>query len=301
MPCTKENIDYVAELAASRLLINNKQDDSRLFVHLLGVFRRFFSSDIENIEIRRNNGDIEELHVFLNREGLYDLLPEGFFHGSSLKYFKDRKETIEELHRHKSEEKNARLFFMPVEQEFFKHLINKEIFEQNFFHAPETIKEFIDFFDLNHLELTTYQKAALFFILPHISRIAGNLKLTEACFEIILQEQVRIYDVYRPQAYKVEDETLMLHENRLGVNTVIGNCCIDQNSQIVIEIGPLLDSCELISYITGKKLEIVNRLTELFIQADLLPCIKVFLKEDDEHFILGERNFESRLNYSTML
>jgi hypothetical protein len=190
---------------------------------------------------------------------------------------------------------------MPVEQEFFKHLVHKEIFEQNFFYAPETIQEFIDFFNLSHLALNTYQKAALFFILPHISKIAGNLKLTETCFEIILQEQVKINTKFHSSISAIHNRTPVLSENLLGLNSLLGNCCIDHNPKIVIEIGPLINSGTLISYISGSNLQIINRLIELFIQADLTTHVEVLLNQDDEMFILGEKDQESRLSYSTTI
>lgn len=301
MTSTKDNIDYLAELIVSHLIARNEADDSRIYTHYLGVFKRFFSRDIEKIEMHRNNIGEKEWTIYLNREGIYDLLPEGFFHSSSNKYFKDRKDTIEEFRRHRREEKNARLFFMPIEQEFFKLIVNKEVFEQNFYYSPETVQEFIDFFDLNHLVLNTYQKAVLFFILPHISKIAGNLKLTETCFEILLQEHVKINTLYQSSNSATYTHTYILGENLLGINSLIGNRLIDHNPQIIIEIGPLINSNLLISYISGMNLEIINRLVELFIQADLASQIKVFLNREDEMFLLEEKDYQSRLSYSTTI
>jgi type VI secretion system protein ImpH len=301
MPDKNENIDYLAELVASHLLANKKTDDSMLFIHFLGVFKRFFSKDIEKIDVHKNGAGEEEWNIFLHREGLYDLLPEGFFHGGSQKYFKDRKDTIEEFRRHKEEEKNSRLFFMPLEQEFFKHLVHKEIFEQNFFYAPETIHEFIDFFNLSHLALNTYQKAALFFILPHISKIAGNLKLTETCFEIILQERVRINTLLHSSISTIHNGVPVLRENMLGVNSILGSYCIDHNPRVVIELGPLNNSSTLINYINGNNRDIINRLIEIFMQADLITDVEVLLNQDDEMFVLGGKDFKSRLSYSTTI
>ena len=35
-------------------------------------------------------------------------------------FFKDKKETLQEFHQRRQEEKSARLFFLPFEQEFYK-------------------------------------------------------------------------------------------------------------------------------------------------------------------------------------
>jgi len=297
----QENIDFLAEVIASHLIANKKIDDSNIYVHLLGVFRRFFSKDIEKIEIRRNEQGEKEWNLFLHREGFYDLLPEGYFHTHSIKYFKDQRETLEEFRLHRTEEKNARDFFMPLEQEFFKHRVHKEIFEQNFYYAPETIQEFIDFYNLNHLALNIYQKASLFFIMPYASLISGNLSLTETCLEIILQEKVKIRNHIAPQVRTSNLNIPRLGGNTLGRDSLLGNDFLDFNPQLLIEVGPLSDSDLLLDYLCGMNRELLNWLIGLFIQADLTVNVLILLSKQDEVFVLGEKDYESRLNFSTSI
>lgn len=295
----QENIDFLAEVIVSHLVANKKIDESNVIVHLSGIFRRFFTKEIEKIEVRKNDSGESNWHIFLQREGFYDLLPEGFFHSGAKKYFKDRRETLEEFRKHKDEEQKARLFFMPLEQEFFKYFVYKEIFEQNFFYSPETIQEFIDFFDLNKLELSMYQKASLFFILPHIPKISGNISLVETCFRIILQEEVEISTVYYPAVLTYSNNFSTLGNNTLGYNTLLGTSYTDHNPQIVIQIGPLADSNSLVSYLFGIKQRVIKRLLELFMQADITVHVQIILNENDSVFILNEKEYQSRLGYST--
>jgi hypothetical protein len=297
---TNENIDYLAEIVASHIMSNKKIKDSDIYVHFLGIFKRYFLKEVEKIDIQ-NNEDGKECNVFVNKEGLYDILPEGFFHSSSAKYFKDIKETIEEFKIHKEEEKNGRRFFLPLEQEFFKYFVHKEIFEQNFFYAPETVEEFIDFFDLDKLELNIYQKASLFFILPHISKIAGNISLTETCFMIILQEPIKIEKIYTPLVIKTDMHFSALGKPLLGYNSLIGDSYIDYNPGIMIKIGPLINSNALMSFLCGTKRRVLIRLMDLFMQADVRTSVQVLLNNRDRQFSFGERDYESRLNYSTYI
>lgn len=295
----KDDIDFLAEVVVSHLVANKKISESNVIVHLSGVFRRFFSKEIEKIEVRKNEAGDREWNIYIQREGFYDLLPEGFFHSVPKKLFRDREETYEEFRRHREEEKTARRFFMPVEQEFFKYNVSREIFEQNFFYSPETIQEFIDFFDLDKLELDIYQKASLFFILPHIPKLSGNMKLIETCFRIILQEEVLIETIYQPSVIQYDDSYSLLGKNILGSGTLLGSSYTDHNPGLIIQIGPLAESSSLISYISGIKQKVIKRLTELFIQADLHVIVRIILNSNDSEFILGERDYESRLNYST--
>lgn len=296
-----ENIDYLAEVVVSHLLAGKKSDISGVSIHLLGIFRRFFSKDVEKITSRSDSFKEEEWEVFLHREGLYDFLPEGFFHTNTRKYFKDHAETIAEFRMHKKEEKNARQFFMPLEQEFYKHHISKEIFEQEFYFTPETIREFIDFYNLNALELNIYQKASLFFIMPYVSLIAGNLSLTETCFEIILQERVRFKTQLSALAKTFKGNVPDLKCVTLGKNSSLGHDVVDGNPQLLIEIGPLIKSDSLLSFLFGPDRKLIDRLVELFVQADLTTCVQILLNKQDESFVFGEKNYESRLNYSTSL
>jgi hypothetical protein len=295
----RENIDYLAEVVISQLFSGNKAP-SGVSIRLLGIFRRFFSHDVEKIVSRANSRKEQEWEVFLHREGLYDILPEGFFHSGSRKYFKDHNETVSEFSLHKSQEKNARLFFMPLEQEFYKHLINKENFEQDFYFSPENIREFVVFFNLDEYGLNQYQKASLFFIMPHISSIAGNLKLTETCLEIILQEKIAIKQENN-HSILFTGSALPVGQIRLGLDSSLGDTVIDSNPQITVEIGPLSDSNDLMDFVAGEKRRLAEWLTGLFFQADVYSELKILLKPEDEPFVLSDTGYESRLSYSTSI
>ena len=52
-----ENIDYLAEVIVSHLLAGKKADMSDVSIRLLGIFRRFFSKDVEKIISRSNTSE----------------------------------------------------------------------------------------------------------------------------------------------------------------------------------------------------------------------------------------------------
>lgn len=62
-------------------LIESGQHPDTVIVHLLGAFKRKFSRDIERIETSDEwQNRQEQLLLFLNRNGLYDHLPQGLMH-----------------------------------------------------------------------------------------------------------------------------------------------------------------------------------------------------------------------------
>ncbi len=295
------NIDYLAEVIISHMIRNENIAEKDVIVHLKGVFKRFFSKEVENIRKRHDKEGKPLWDIFINREGMYDILPEGFFHSGSRIFFKDKNETLKDLKRHKSEEKNARAFFLPFEQEFFQMSINKEQFEQDFFYSPEAVEEFVAFFNLDDLNLNSYQKSSLFFILPYIPRIIGNLKLTQTCFEIILQENVEI--TFSGNSKQLPSDLLPcgLNQTILADDSILGDLYTSTDPVIKITIGPLQECKNLNEFLAGKKLNILNRLTELFIQADIEIETELLLDEKDRTFILGSEEKECRLNFSTTI
>jgi hypothetical protein len=296
-----ENIDFLAEVIASHLQSVNKIGEPNLNVHLLGIFRRFYSNDVEKIYKTHNSLNEEEWNLCLNRDGFYDILPEGFFHSYDRKNHRELRETLEEIRRYKREENYARKFFSPLEKEFFNQLVQKELFEQNFFYSPETIQEFIEFYTLDRFDLSVYQKAALFFIMPFVSAISGSIDLTQSCVEVILQEKVHICCQYEPMTAFFENVAPDLGNVYLGRDSTLGYAFLDGNPGLKITIGPLLQRDSLLSYLEGKSRKLVEVLADLFIQADLIVTIDILLNESDQHFTFSDKEYEGRLNYSTFI
>jgi hypothetical protein len=296
-----DNIDFLAEVVANNLMETEKLDDEHVFAHLLGSFQRFFTREVNRIEKRTSLSGEKEGHIFLHREGLYDLLPEGLFHGNTSTHFKDREATLKEFRIHREEEESARLFFMPLEQEFFRYRVGIEAFERSFHASPETIREFIRFFDLEEMDLDMHQQASLFYILPHVSRIAGHIFLAEICFSIILQEAVSISRLRNPPAIQLDTEGCRLNKGYLGYDSLLGDTAPDDSLNLKIEIGPLAERESLSSFLFGRKKVLVSKLCDLLLKADAVPLIEVLLNERDRQFTLGNAPYESRLNYSTTL
>lgn len=295
------NIDYLAEVIISHMIRNENITEKDVIVHLKGVFERYFSKEVANIRKRHDKEGKPLWDIFINREGMYDILPEGFFHSGSGTFFKDKNETLKDLKRHKLEEKKARIFFLPFEQEFFKMRINKEQFEQDFFYSPEAVEEFVVFFNLDNLNLNSYQKSSLFFIFPYIPHIIGNLKLTQTCFEIILQEKVKI--AFSGNSKELPSDLLPcgLNQTILAKDSILGDLYTSTDPVIKITIGPLQDCKNLNEFLAGNKRNMLNRLTELFIQADIEIETDLLLDEKDQTFILGSEEKECRLNLSTTI
>jgi hypothetical protein len=111
--------DLKAEFRAASLLENGLRAD-QLLLQCLGPFRRRSHRDVESIS-EQETGHFKGTVLTANRSGLYDYLPEQLFHlpapGKTLK------EKLKQVRQEREKEHKTRLFFQPLEQEFFLHKV----------------------------------------------------------------------------------------------------------------------------------------------------------------------------------
>ena len=92
----KLDADFKFEVVISSL-IEQGHNQELIQIFRDGISRRSISKDIENVYHKYNDKDlIEYLHIHVNREGLYDILPEGLFHRQIYKQgYKDIQADVE--------------------------------------------------------------------------------------------------------------------------------------------------------------------------------------------------------------
>ena len=61
-------------------LIDNGLDREHLIMKPLSLFKRRFAKDIHQAKTIENNTSADDLYIEVTRDGIYDILPEGFFH-----------------------------------------------------------------------------------------------------------------------------------------------------------------------------------------------------------------------------
>ena len=159
----------------------------------IGLFHRNYHKDIDVAEESEYENHLLQLKI--NRESLYDALPEGLFHQpiSHKKREKTIEEIIEEIRIQNAREKSTRKFFLPVEQELYRTRIALELEEVKYFINQRNIKEhdvFKDFWQIPDF-LDYRQICNMVYLLPIAHHIVGNYALTELCFESILQNGIR--------------------------------------------------------------------------------------------------------------
>ena len=116
-----------------------------------GMDRRGISKDVEDVYQQHSAEDLMNyLFIKINREGLYDILPEGLFHTSTYKRSykdidSDTERAMDEIKIHREQEFFARKFFHIFEEASDRMLTDAYLYEARYDRKISN-KEFVDLF-----------------------------------------------------------------------------------------------------------------------------------------------------------
>ncbi len=283
--------DLKAEVIISELMNKLEPEDQNFLVDFKGQFKRPFRKDVLNAEIVDFNYDATQfVKINLSRDGVYDILPEGVFHGSRTdKIKKTVDEMIREYKTHKKEEEHARKFFLPFENEIFLKVLEKEELEKEILLALNGSKPwdfFYEFWDLDR-EIPEILLSKLIRILPYTHKIVGDLDLTVHCLKYLLNENVEITKkLYKEQSSTEEEITL--GNCRLGLDMISGNVYMDYSLYLEFRIGPIKKT-SFTEYIhQGKLKKFIDLFYEFFLPMEIEVKTTILLEDEAEKFNLEE-------------
>lgn len=299
--------DLKAEAVIADLL-ENGLDNEDIIVVPIGIFRRRYSRDIAstgNIDLK--NGS-RLLAINLNRDAVYDNLPEGFFHQNT-DHTVETKNVSKESKRLKEEEKAARNFFLPFEHEIFAQRVNLELEERKILNrfSENPADDFsIEFWKLDQTPDHGYLSSMVKFM--HIShKIAGNTKLTEKCLGAILKENVIVSMVKNYTPVKVDRKpgnnglNSRLGTSFLGVDLICGNEFPDLGYTMRFEIGPLRNS-GINDYLKkGRIRKFLKCFFGYFVPAETEISVRVIVSKENQGFTLETQGEGAVLGYKTAI
>ncbi|MGB0932147.1 MAG: type VI secretion system baseplate subunit TssG [Chitinophagales bacterium] len=321
-----ESIDWdiKVEVCLADLLEDNKIDKNSILISPQSVFKRTFNKDILGVKYKYDTfiSEITQLYVNISREGIYDALPEGLFHAPiEKKSFDDTDGMRKEVEIHRKEEQAARKFFLPIENEIYRHRIDLELEERKAligFSDNVTQNLFLKFWDLEAFYHTAdrildeRQVSILLYILPVVHQIAGNLPLTALCFKTIMKQEFDL-SIAPPKAKQVNEKEVPALSKRLGnltlgVNFICGSQFNDGVPHIQVSIGPMPRKNVKDYLIGGKAYQTLLILYHFFLPLEATVETKVLIRDPDKPFRLysqekkeeskeHEEEKESRLAY----
>ena len=300
----KLHINLRTEVIVRILIESGWINYDEVFFQSSGSFKRGYGKDLQGsyfMDLDKNK--TTALFFRVNREGIYDMLPEGLFHTQSRKSrMIDTEESVRDFKIHKEEEESARIFFLPLEQEFFRYRIlieEKENSVSNGFKDIDFLNEFSDFWRLPAIKRK--DKINLLYLIPNASKVVGDLESTNSVFGSVLNEPV---EIQLQESNKVEHIELPLAKTDvLGDNFVLGEIIRAENQVALIKIGPLKNENHLMEYVSGGNFKLlIDTLISFFFPVNLEYIIQIKLQEKDRKFTLSsEDNCLGRLSYSTYI
>jgi hypothetical protein len=249
-----EHLEYIAKLIGTlehdiraEVIINDLQENNDIaqeqyVIRKEGQFSRAYRFDVLDSRIVDYNYDSTQiLSLDLSRDSMYDMLPEGITHISKNDTpEKDVEVMIREYNEQKKQQKSARTFFQPFENEMFRYGVRTENFESEFLSglngssAPEM---FYDFWNIDR-DFPPLLVSKFIRLLPFAYKIVGNISLAAHILSVLLEEPVEVSD-RDYQEYSDESQGISLGETRLGLDSITGVRYDDYSRHLDIKIGPL--------------------------------------------------------------
>ena len=295
--------DIRAEVIINNLLKNGDIDDLDYLISKQGQFSRAYRYDVLDSGIVDFDLDANQiLKIVLSRDSLYDMLPENLTHAARNDApGKDVDAMIREHQVQKKQQKAARLFFQPFENEIFNYGVNIEGFEQDFLSDLNGFlvhEMFYDFWGISK-ELSPLLVSKLIRILPYSYKIVGDIDLACHILSSLLNEKVN-YNTKDYQKYLDEDEGVLLGEARLGLELITGNSYDDYSRHINLQIGPLENSAFSEYIHNGMMKKFVDLFYEYFFPIEVEVETTILLPKTKENFEFSP-NQNSILGYNTRI
>ncbi|MGM9476713.1 type VI secretion system baseplate subunit TssG [Pedobacter sp. GSP4] len=299
--------DYKAVAQAADLIERGVIDADRIEIVPLGPDKRAFSKDIENTstyysEKRRH----DRIRINTNREGLYDMLPEGLFHrpptGSA---GLDEESMIKDIRERREEEKQARLFFTPFDAEINHVRVMTELYE-NKLDKKITYADLSQIFELGWDEfnlLNKEQSIIWMHLLPEIQQKRGDIDFVSKVLTALFNLPINLVDATANVApIKIADDLQMqLGAGALGINTIIGDSFMPEHELFNINIGPSAPN-ELIKFIPGQKNRaILDMAINYLMPIEAEVNIELLTAADYQETVLSTNGDSTFLGYTVYL
>lgn len=279
--------DIRAEVIISEILENSNAELSDITIRNKSTFKRPYRRDILDYKQSLVNKNNYTLNFNLTRNGIYDSLPEGVFHNPSNPNFKNLSYQ-KKREKQKLEEKEARLFFQPIENEIFNQYVGIEKEERALIDNFSDIKNnfLLEFWQVDKTLPKKYL-LKLIKLLPYIHKFSGDLEITALCLEQIINEKVSLKKINKASqhSYKKQEK-----ENRLGVDLVLH---VEKSTiycpEVNAKIGPI-NKDNIKNYLDGSPtIQFIQTFFDYFIPMEMNVKINIEFDKNSKGFKLNNQ------------
>jgi hypothetical protein len=297
--------DFKPEVIAASL-IEQGYNPEQIQIIREGYARRGFAKEVEAIELKYSlHNRMDTLHIKINREGMYDTLPQGLFHQPLFrgKINKDKEDILQEMAYHRREEFFARKFFHVfelIEDEMVTEAFLSNIKLHKKISHPDFVNLFLPYWPM--LKRLAPERANLFlYIIPILHQIRDRREETEKSISVILDVPVKIENIVLPAKIAERSFSSTLGVSRMDDNFVLGHSFDDGESDLKVTIGPI-SSNRMIDFIAGgKDDELLEILFDLFLPVSAFAVKEFKILPEDAVFVLSGENAVTFLGINSFI
>ena len=298
--------DFKATVIAAEIIENELVGADDLLILPLGPRQRAFAKEIAGMSVTQTDvTDKKILQVQVNRDGLYDMLPEGLFHrppASSLMITEE--EMVKDIIDRREEEKQARRFFAPFEAEI-NHLKTLVELYENRLDKKNEYDDLIDIFLKEWKEFSCFtnkQMLILIHVLPVIHEQRNNLDFIGKVLTMLFKTPVSLnYKLSGRHGKKdLAGMQTSLGQAALGINFIAGQL-IEPEEELQVAVGPLSAS-KMIDFLPGQRSAVcIDVLLSYFIPMQTGSRINLLADAASQKLVIGAQQDNARLGYTTYL
>ncbi len=294
--------DIRAEVVTAELAANGINLNDVAFKNKSG-FKRQFEKDIQDIKCDDDTGSGKKIFIELNREGLYDYLPEGLFHFETNKRgFKSSSEALDEIRMKRLQEQEARAFFHPMENEY-RHLQTeleiKESGTVNQFSAEQNRKLFFQTFGYLP-EFNDVQIAKLLFFLPLASKFRGNMQMLSFILENLLNIPVSV-NLKNETSFEFYEAEKDISKLALGIDLVMGNKVLMHENCLHIHLYEIEKKHTTLFFENGLNYQIIEKVIAFLMPIQYNFKIVYHFCEADKYAFTAEKENFSFLGFNSVI
>lgn len=292
--------DFKASVVAAEIADSFSQED--IFFRNNSTFRRPVSKDIAGITWSDEDDAAAQLIFDLNREGLYDMLPEAVVHAPLAKKEKnelDRKRGV----ILKQEERAARKFFAPIENEFahrslYLDVLEREILRNN---NPQRTRQFFEYFFGDSHILSDRQVLILTYILPLSHKIRGNTRLMALAISKMLGYEVAVDSKLSMEPHALVRKTPTLGDATLGIDTVLNDHFVITEVNYVLTVRGI-SAKEYPEFIgSGHQANVLAFVAGFLFPVAAKMTVRLECAAVEKHLATASEDHSSYLNFNTYI
>lgn len=288
--------DLKAEMLIATLLESNPGLPG-ISVAFDGQHKRVWSHDIESASVINDLSGEEIINLHLNRDGIYDLLPEALFHGMGNDEAFSGDEMARQSRHLRAEEKEARLFFQPFENEIFnvgvelastESCMYRKLYCELFTAMIPRLWKIKDGLPFSYV--TRLKK-----LLPAAYKICGNMNLTAQSLAYVLDEEVKVLRSTSTDQYSASANELsgVTGSSILGTDFIPGNSAGGDLSSLTFMVGPVMNTESAVHIKNGSMDRFLDCFYGYFVPAETDVCTKYIFSNEDAMLRLNENAVEA--------